>query len=528
MGHAPKADAAIELEREAGYSWLDEKMFAGVPARVMVPRIIFIVAFVAWVAFGLVMQLSASSYTGMQAGVGANYEGLQQIRYACIGLLLLLVVTLPSRPMWETIVERICPVLLLLFTFLVIFVHFFGETSGGSTRWINISGFSFQPSEFAKPFVIVCSALIVVKSTTEHSIPAPIAILFYVAAVCVPCMFILVEPDTGTVVIILVAALTVLLFSDLQPRSMALLIALVVVGAVFAIPHLFGSGSYTSTRVLNWQDPWRDVFGDSRQAAMGIIALSRGGMLGCGLGASTLKLGILSQMNSDYVLATVGEEIGFVGICLLLAIVVAFVGAGLAIANNAHNKRDALIALGCTMLIAAQAALNAAGVFGVIPLSGKPFPFLSNGGSSLLVSFGIVGLILRVSIESGQHNSSLAAARSFRVYDGADAAPRPHPRKRTGKRQLFKVVDGKKPTSQTPPAVLGASAPAQDCEWGRAFREGERSRAPQGSRVSSYRSSKLDNRAGSRTRQSSDHRGGSRDGSCDSSRRAERPGRKDF
>lgn len=214
-------------------------------------------------------------------------------------------------------------------------------------------------------------------------------------------------------------------------------------------------------------DPWLDKYGSGFQATLAIMAFTSGGLFGRGIGNSTMKYSYLPEAHNDYIFSIIGEELGFVGTMLFLAVFAVLIYAAFQIGRRAPDLKGRMIAQGSALMLALQFFINAAGVLNIIPMSGKTMPFISYGGSSMISSLILAGLIIRVSVESNARTVYDARRRSFAVMDededvsdhiGVSTAGRV--RTRSGRavpneRAGFTVMDGK--SAQEPRARAARS-----------------------------------------------------------------------
>ena len=215
-------------------------------------------------------------------------------------------------------------------------------------------------------------------------IVAPLALLFVL------------QSDLGTTVICLVAIFAILILGGVPARWIVLLLVLIaalVVAAIAAAP-------YRMTRFLTFLDPWGNAEGDGYQIVHSLQALASGGLFGVGLGNSYEKLQYLPEAETDFIFAIIGEELGLIGAMVVVALFVVFLYGGYCIAKDASTNYGMLIAGALTTMLVAQAFINILCVIGFFPITGKPLPFISSGGSSLISSLLIVGIILSVSFTS--------------------------------------------------------------------------------------------------------------------------------
>lgn len=440
------------------HSSLGERFIAGVPARIMAPRIVFILCVVAIVAFGVLMVYSSSAImvaSGADPKPPSFYLTRQGI-FAFAGAIIAIIIA--CVPMSFYTKQRVFALwaLSLLALFLVLAM---GSTAGGAQRWIDLGFFALQPSELVKPFLILSVATVLAEFFERYALDTRSFLLLLGAAVIAPLALVMAQPDYGTTIIIVA---TVFCMMVLAGASLKFLLLLLFIG-VAALGVLFLLEPYRLARFQVLLDPWADPYGDGYQATLGIIAFASGGLFGRGVGNATMKYGYIPELHNDFILANIGEEVGFVGTVVLFALFVCLVLTGFMIAHQGPSMRDRLTAYGCTIIIGVQFLVNILGVLVVLPMTGKTLPFISYGGSSMLASFMLVGYVLRVSVESGRRSVYDERRADFAVVsaggEGSDQdAVSSHmgrstagsPRRRseaTRARSGFSVMDGRRDES---------------------------------------------------------------------------------
>lgn len=380
------------------HSELGEKLIAGVPARIMRPRLVFICCLLAICAFGLLMVYSASSVEALQEKGSSWYYLFRQAIFMGIGFLAFTVIgtraIIPWRAFKTNFVTIVWGVIVGLLV-LVLFAGAGGDTWGAS-RWIPLGFFNLQPAEFAKPAIIVLSAKILSDFYEDGSTDTFSFLVSMAICLGIPALLIFMEPDLGTMIIIAVTVFAMAYICGLSYRvigALLVLFAVCVVGLAVASPYRFA-------RLMVFLDPWSDPYGDGYQATLAIMSFASGGAFGRGIGNSTMKYNYLPEAHNDYILAIIGEELGFVGTTIFVLVFLAMIGAGFYIARRSPSLHGQLIASGCSFVLLIQFLINACGILGLLPMTGKPLPFISYGGSSVLTSLALAGLIFRVSIES--------------------------------------------------------------------------------------------------------------------------------
>jgi cell division protein FtsW len=354
-------------------------------------------------AFGLVMVYSATSASAA-LGNGNPVGYLErQGTYAAVGLVLLV---LAARANYRAL-RHAAPTLIVAALVLCAAVLVMGERINGARRWLGVGPAQFQPSELAKLALVVwCAAYLARKPPprTLKGLARPLGLL--VGAFC---LLILLEPDLGTVITVVVMVGAVLLVSGTPLPTLATAYAIVFsLGAIAA-----WSSPYRRARLFTFVDPWKDPLGAGLQNVQAQISLGSGGIFGRGLGQGVTKIHYLPEAHTDMIFAVIGEELGLVGAAVLIAGYCAFTYAGLRLALTCKDPFGKRLAAGITALISGQAAINLAAVLGLAPLTGIPLPFVSYGGSSLVVALLSVGVLLNIA-RGGGATTAASADRSRR------------------------------------------------------------------------------------------------------------------
>jgi cell division protein FtsW len=345
----------------------------------------------ALVLFGLVMVYSATS--GSAALGNGNPLGFveRQVIYSMIGAALLVVV---SRLDLEKI-RALAPSLVVTALLLCLAVLVVGARINGARRWITVGPLVFQPSELAKLAVVVWTAAYLSRRPpprTLQELGRPLGLLVLLFG-----LLVLVEPDLGTALTLLLVAGAILLVSGTR---MSLLAS--AYGLVFALAAIAAwSSPYRRDRLLTFLDPWKDPTGAGLQNVQALISMGSGGVFGRGLGNGIEQLYYLPEAHTDMMFAVVGEELGLVGVTLVIMAFCAFGYAGIRLAIACRDPFAKRLAAGITALVCGQAAINMAAAVGLAPLTGIPLPFVSYGGSSLVVLLVGVGVLLNIARGNG-------------------------------------------------------------------------------------------------------------------------------
>ena len=340
------------------------------------------------VAFGLVMVYSATSASAA-LGDGDPMSFLKrQAIYACLGIVLM---ATASRFDYHRLRYLALPLLLVALG-LCIAVLVVAPEINGARRWFILGPASFQPSELAKLALCLFAAVYLARRRpprTLGELTRPLGLL-----TAIFCALILLEPDLGTTITLCGMMLAIFLVAGV-PFGPLLGASLLAIGvgliAIWAEP-------YRRARVFSFLDPWSDAEGSGFQIVQAMIGIGSGGFTGEGLGEGVQKVLYLPEAHTDMIFAVIGEELGLVGSALVIGAFVAFAFVGFRIALRCRDPFGKLLAAGLTALVSGQAAVNLAAVLGIAPLTGIPLPFVSYGGSSLVVLLAGVGILLNIAV----------------------------------------------------------------------------------------------------------------------------------
>ncbi len=362
----------------------------------------------ALVSFGLVMVYSSSSATALLNDGDPLGMVTRQAAYAVVGLGAYAVFARMSPEG----MRRLGPPALAVaaFLLLIVLVPSIGMEVNGSRRWISLGALGqLQPSELAKLALALWLAQAIARHPRRLGTPGGLAPFLLVTAALA--VLILVEPDMGTAVVLCAMAVAMLIVAGARLRHLG---GIVAVGALVAMIAILAE-PYRRERLLAFLDPWSDPDGAGFQSVQAQVALGSGGVSGVGLGDGVQKAFYLPEAHTDMILATVGEELGLIGVLAVLIAFALFGIAGYRIALRSQDLHQQALAAGLTTLVLAQAAINIGAVVGVMPVTGVPLPFVSFGGSSLIVLLACAGLLVNI----GRRSHS-AAGRLAAVPAGAD------------------------------------------------------------------------------------------------------------
>lgn len=438
----PRSQRPSTRKRDAG------RKIMGVPARIMGPRLTLIAMVAILVCFGLVMIFSASSVEALFETGDAAFYVKRQLEFVGLGLVLAVVVALVD---YHSLCGRLLLPIWLVSVGLLVAVWLFGTSTNGATRWIQVGPVSLQPSEFAKITILLAETSIAERYFGSKDMDTSTLVWQLVLFVGAPVILIFFQPDKGSAGVVFIMLLAVALTAGLPVST---LVKIVLGISICALAFVFVD-DYALQRVLTMFNPWADQYGDGYQITRGFMAFGSGGLFGRGIGLSRMKYAYLPEAHNDFIFAIVGEELGLIGTLAVLAAFAVFVYAGLRVSRSASDLTGRLLAVGATTLIMVQALLNISGVLGLFPLSGKPLPFLSYGGSSIMSCLAFVGLIVNVSLRSElpetvhderRRAMTLAPEVSASSHEaGALRARTPPGASSGGTRRAFRVVEGGAP-----------------------------------------------------------------------------------
>lgn len=338
---------------------------------------------------GLVMVLSASSVLALDTHGSSWYYVSRQALWMLVGAVALVIV---ARVDYRRFRRLATPLLVLsLAALVVVLIPGIGLEAYGARRWLGTEGFTVQPSEFVKLTLLIWVAdLLARRAHVIHNVRAtlrPVMVLLVLVATVV-----LLEPDLGTTIVITAIALSMCFVAGVPIPALtrwALAGVAVVITLSVTVP-------YRRARVFSFLDPWSDPLDQGWQNIQSLVGLAEGGIAGTGLGASRAKWGFLPFAHTDFIFAIIGEELGLVGAFVVVMLFILLGVMGIRTALHAPDRFGMLLAVGVTTWFLVQSFVNIGVVIGVLPVAGVPLPFVSFGGSSLVVAMIGVGLLLSV------------------------------------------------------------------------------------------------------------------------------------
>jgi cell division protein FtsW len=350
---------------------------------------------------GLVMVYSASislAETSKFTGGRSAYFLLRHAVFLAVGVVAAMMVFQMPMHLWQRLAPWLFASGVLMLA--LVLVPGLGREVNGARRWLSLGPLNLQPSEMMKLFAVLYAADYTVrKSALMHSFKR--GLLPMLAVMLVVGWLLLREPDFGAFVVIAAIATAMLFLGGMNARWFAGLLVLLAIG--FA--GLVLSSPYRMQRIFGFMDPWSDPFGKGYQLSHALIAFGRGEWFGVGLGASVEKLLYLPEAHTDFLLAVIGEELGFVGVALVIALFAWLLIRAFAIGRLAvklERPYSALVAQGTGVWLGVQAFINMGVNMGVLPTKGLTLPLMSFGGSGILVNCVALAILLRIDWESRQ------------------------------------------------------------------------------------------------------------------------------
>jgi cell division protein FtsW len=338
---------------------------------------------------GLVMILSASSVTALYENGSTWYQFQRQFIWLLLGVAALFLV---QRIDYHRLVKWIPAAIVITGVLMVlVLIPGLGVNVNGASRWLGWGQLRVQPSELVKLVMILFVADVLTRRAKQlddnRAVLWPILVVFFSFVA-----LLMLQPNLGTTIILASVVLVMLFVGGIPGKSLGFLIAGLVSGATTAA----FLEPYRYRRLVAFIDPWADPLNTGFQTIQSQVSLANGGLLGTGLGAGRAKWGFLPEAHTDFIYAIIGEEAGLAGALIVIALVLSLGLLGVRTALRSSDRLGMLIATGVTAWILVQALINVGAVVGVLPITGVPLPFVSAGGSSLVVTMAAVGVLLNV------------------------------------------------------------------------------------------------------------------------------------
>lgn len=347
------------------------------------------------VLIGIMMIFSSSAILAKEKYGDTYYFLKKELVFFIIGFVGLFITKNISYKLYA---RWVYPILLATFAVMALtFLPFFSHSAGGASRWIRVAGFNMQPSELAKLSVVIFVAyLIAKKGSTVREFSKGFVPIVSVSGVFI--LMVLAQRDLGSAFVMGFVIFLMLFVSETRLRYLVG----AVVAALPVLYFLIFSVSFRRQRILAFLDPWKYKSDYGFQIIQSFVAFKSGGLGGVGLGESRQKLFYLPEAHTDFIFSVLGEEFGMIGVMIVAALFLFFVYRGIKIAQKTQDLFGMFLAFGLTGLIGSQAFINFGVVMGILPTKGLALPFISYGGSSLIVSLLAVGVLLNISQHTGE------------------------------------------------------------------------------------------------------------------------------
>jgi cell division protein FtsW len=358
---------------------------------------ILILVTLALLAFGLVTVYSATSAPAAVGGSNPNYYLERQGLYAILGIVLMVI----AQRLDYRRLRLLAKPLVLVSLGLLAAVLVVGPPVNGARRWISFGPAVFQPSELAKLALALWAAAYLSRRPAPRDLrelARPVGAMAGIYA-----GLLILEPDLGTAITLLVMLAAMLLVAGTPLRTLGVALTITAglgTAAIWLEP-------YRRARFFAFLHPWHDVQGIGFQLVQAMIGMGSGGIFGVGLGQGVQKVFYLPEASNDMIAANIGEELGLIGIGAVILAYSVFAYAGLRVALGCKDAFGKLLATAVTVTICGQAGINLAAVMGVAPLTGIPLPFISYGGSSLVVLLASVGILLNIANHGNRATASV-------------------------------------------------------------------------------------------------------------------------
>ena len=379
----------VQSGQDAGFSFT--------AIRSLEPANVIMYLVMTFLVIGIIMIYSASSAKVTDSTHSMNTVFLRHVMWvsiAIIGMLIMMRIDYHYLQKYRTAIFIVA-----LAGLVVVLIPEIGTVTYGARRWVRFgSYFGYQPSEFAKLAMIIFMSGYIAKnqekmSTFARGFVVPIIIVGVVS------LLILKEPDFGTAMFISMISFVLIMVGGTR-------IVYVIFTMIASIPHIYqimhNIPTYRHNRLLAFLDPWKDPMGIGYQIIQSWIALGSGGVAGLGMGESRQKMFFLPMSDNDFVFSIIGEEFGFIGTTCIIVMFALLTWQGIRVCKATPDLFGFFLSLGITISLGLQAAINIAVVTGSIPTKGLPLPFISTGGSSILLSMLGIGILLNIAKQSGK------------------------------------------------------------------------------------------------------------------------------
>ncbi len=361
------------------------------PKTIFPPDKFLLLSFIALILLGFFFLASASAVISFQKHGHAYFYIFEQIKPLVLGTLLFFLFYKPKYDLFKKFASLALVVSIV--SLMLVFIPALSSVHAGAKSWISIFGQSFQPSEMVKlTFLIYLATWLEAKKGDLSKLLA--GTLPFILVLSIISLLIMLQPDFGTLVIIISSALAAFLVGGGSLKHLSLIIFM---GLIVASSVIFFKSDYQEQRIKCYLNPESDRQGECYQINQSLIAVGSGGYLGRGVGESRQKYLFIPEITGDAIFPIIAEEIGFVYSVLFLSLFLFLFYRGFLIAKGAPDPFSRSLAFGIVAWLAVQTFFNIGGMINLIPMTGVPLPFISHGGSSLMFSMAAVGLLLNIS-----------------------------------------------------------------------------------------------------------------------------------
>ncbi|MFZ0243363.1 MAG: putative lipid II flippase FtsW [Desulfobacterales bacterium] len=351
-------------------------------------RLLFPVLFL--VGIGVVMVYSASSAIAHETYDNSYLFLKRQAIFALAGAAMLIVCRHVPYRWYRLLTYPLLAVALILLA--AVHIPGLGVEAGGSTRWLRLGPVTFQPSELARLVLIMYLAYSMDRKQAQIKVLS-IGYVPHMAVLALFMVLIITQPDFGSVVILATITWIMLFVGGVRIAYLAMTVMMLVPAAYYVLIH----AAYRLKRLMSFLDPWQYPSAEGYQIIHSMMAFGTGGLWGTGVGKGYQKLFYLPEPHTDFIFSVIGEELGLVGVVIILGLYGLILWRGIGIARNASDTYGSFLALGLTVGIVLQVCVNMAVALGLLPTKGLTLPFLSYGGTSLLVNMAAVGILMNIS-----------------------------------------------------------------------------------------------------------------------------------
>jgi cell division protein FtsW len=348
------------------------------------------------VGIGVAMVYSASSAMSLQQFDSQYLFVKKQAIFSLAGIVLLIFCRrFPYR--YYRVVAY--PLLLTSIALLIAtLIPGIGYEAGGAYRWVRIMGVSFQPSEFARFALVVYLAYSLCKKEDKIK-DVTIGFLPHILVLGVFAIITLNQPDFGSILILGCITWIMMFVGGVRIKHLFL----IIIGAVPFVCYFIITAEYRLSRVLSFWDPWKYPTNEGYQMIHSLMAFGSGGILGAGLGQGCQKLFYLPEPHTDFIFSVIGEELGLLGVLGIVALFAIILWRGISIAKNTQDLFGSYLALGLTVSIGLQVCINMGVALGLLPTKGLTLPFLSYGGTSLMMNMAVIGILMNIEASAHEH-----------------------------------------------------------------------------------------------------------------------------